>query len=71
VIAAIRDQNLQAPAGRVGAAPTPRDQLFTYTVSAPGRLVTPDPPEASSCEKAHDLLADAGTGVAPHARHRT
>src|SRR5262245_38995620 len=42
VIAAIRDQNLQAPAGRIGAAPTPRDQLFTYTVSAPGRLVTPD-----------------------------
>jgi HAE1 family hydrophobic/amphiphilic exporter-1 len=42
VIGAIRDQNLQAPAGRIGAAPTPRDQIFTYTVSAPGRLVTPD-----------------------------
>jgi multidrug efflux pump len=40
VIAAIKEQNLQAPAGRVGAAPTPKDQLFTYTVSAPGRLVT-------------------------------
>jgi HAE1 family hydrophobic/amphiphilic exporter-1 len=42
VIAAIKEQNLQAPAGRVGAAPTPKDQEFTYTVSAPGRLVTPE-----------------------------
>jgi HAE1 family hydrophobic/amphiphilic exporter-1 len=40
VIAAIREQNLQAPAGRVGAAPSPKNQEFTYTVSAPGRLVT-------------------------------
>ena len=40
VIAAIREQNLQAPAGRIGAAPTPDDQEFTYTVQAPGRLIT-------------------------------
>ena len=40
VIAAIREQNLQAPAGRVGMAPSPADQEFTYTVSAPGRLIT-------------------------------
>jgi hydrophobic/amphiphilic exporter-1 (mainly G- bacteria), HAE1 family len=40
VISAIKEQNLQAPAGRIGAAPTPKDQQFTYTVSAPGRLVT-------------------------------
>jgi HAE1 family hydrophobic/amphiphilic exporter-1 len=40
VIAAIKDQNLQAPAGRIGQAPTPADQAFTFTVSAPGRLVT-------------------------------
>jgi HAE1 family hydrophobic/amphiphilic exporter-1 len=40
VISAIKEQNLQAPAGKVGAAPTPKDQLFTNTVSAPGRLVT-------------------------------
>src|SRR5512141_3026342 len=40
VISAIKEQNLQAPAGRVGAAPTPKDQEFTYTVNAPGRLVT-------------------------------
>jgi HAE1 family hydrophobic/amphiphilic exporter-1 len=42
VIAAVREQNLQAPAGRIGAAPSPKDQLFTYTVAAPSRLVTSD-----------------------------
>jgi len=40
VIAAIKEQNLQAPAGQVGAAPSPKGQEFTYTVKAPGRLVT-------------------------------
>src|SRR5512136_2452022 len=40
VISAIKEQNLQAPAGKVGAAPTPKDQMFTQTVSAPGRLIT-------------------------------
>jgi len=42
VMSAIKEQNLQAPAGRVGQAPTPADQAFTFTVSAPGRLVTPE-----------------------------
>jgi HAE1 family hydrophobic/amphiphilic exporter-1 len=42
VISAIKEQNLQAPAGKVGAAPTPKDQEFTETLSAPGRLVTPE-----------------------------
>lgn len=42
VISSIKEQNLQAPGGRVGAAPSPKDQVFTYTVSAPGRLVTPE-----------------------------
>jgi HAE1 family hydrophobic/amphiphilic exporter-1 len=42
VISAIKEQNLQAPAGRIGAAPSPKDQKFTYTVAAPGRLVTPE-----------------------------
>src|ERR1700752_463164 len=42
VTKAIKEQNLQAPAGRIGAAPSPKDQQFTYTVSAPGRLVTPE-----------------------------
>src|SRR5262245_64773742 len=41
VISSINEQNLQAPAGRIGAAPTPKDQKFTYTVSAPSRLITP------------------------------
>jgi len=41
VIAAIREQNLLAPAGRIGAAPSAADQEFTYTVSAPGRLIDP------------------------------
>jgi hydrophobic/amphiphilic exporter-1 (mainly G- bacteria), HAE1 family len=40
VMAAIKEQNLQAPAGQVGAAPSPPGQEFTYTVKAPGRLVT-------------------------------
>jgi hydrophobic/amphiphilic exporter-1 (mainly G- bacteria), HAE1 family len=40
VINAIKDQNLLAPAGRIGTAPSPPDQKFTYTVSAPGRLIT-------------------------------
>src|SRR5213079_1853913 len=40
VISSIKEQNLQAPAGRIGMAPSPKDQQFTYTVSAPGRLVT-------------------------------
>src|SRR5215813_2410140 len=40
VIAAIKEQNLQAPAGKIGGAPTPPTQAFTETVSAPGRLVT-------------------------------
>src|SRR3954454_15267110 len=40
VIAAIKEQNLQAPAGKIGGAPTPKDQEFTTTLSAPGRLVT-------------------------------
>ena len=40
VISSIKEQNLQSPGGRIGAAPSPKDQEFTYTVSAPGRLVT-------------------------------
>lgn len=40
VIAAINEQNIQAPAGKIGGAPAPKDQQFTYTVSAPGRLIT-------------------------------
>jgi HAE1 family hydrophobic/amphiphilic exporter-1 len=42
VITAIKEQNLQAPAGKVGGAPTPVDQEMTETLSAPGRLITPE-----------------------------
>src|SRR5258705_6870872 len=34
VINAIKEQNIQAPAGRIGAAASPNDQQFTYTLSA-------------------------------------
>ena len=39
VIRPIQEQNLQAPAGQIGARPSPPGQQFTYTVQAPGRLV--------------------------------
>lgn len=42
VVAAIRQQNIQAPAGQVGAAPSEPGQQFTYTVRAPGRFSTPE-----------------------------
>jgi HAE1 family hydrophobic/amphiphilic exporter-1 len=42
VITAIKEQNIQAPAGKIGGAPTPKDQEMTETVSAPGRLITPE-----------------------------
>jgi hydrophobic/amphiphilic exporter-1 (mainly G- bacteria), HAE1 family len=56
VIAAIKDQNLQAPAGRIGQAPTPADQAFTFTVSAPGRLVTTE-------EFENIIIREAATGT--------
>ena len=42
VVSAIKEQNLQAPSGQIGAAPSPPGQQFTYTVQAPGRLVSPE-----------------------------
>src|SRR6266403_1827533 len=42
VIAAIKEQNVQSPAGKIGGSPTPKDQEMTQTLSAPGRLVTPE-----------------------------
>ncbi len=41
VAAVIKEQNLIAPAGKIGGEPVPAGQQFTYTVSAPGRLLTP------------------------------
>ncbi|HLP28231.1 MAG TPA: efflux RND transporter permease subunit, partial [Candidatus Didemnitutus sp.] len=42
VMTAVKDQNIQAPAGKVGAPPSAPGQENTFTVSAPGRLTTPE-----------------------------
>src|SRR5499433_742841 len=42
VINALKEQNIQAPAGKIGGAPTPKDQEMTQTLSTPGRLITPE-----------------------------
>ena len=55
VMSAIKEQNLQAPSGRVGMRPSPKDQEFTYTVSAPGRLITED-------EFANIIIRETETG---------
>jgi multidrug efflux pump len=41
VVNAIRAQNQQYAAGKIGAEPAPAGQALTYTVNARGRLVTP------------------------------
>jgi len=56
VISAIKEQNLQAPAGKIGGAPSPKDQEFTYTVSAPGRLI-------SATEFENIILRESETGA--------
>ena len=38
VVDAIREQNIQVAAGRVGAAPAPEGTAFEYVLSAHGRL---------------------------------
>src|SRR5437016_324334 len=40
VIAAIKEQNVQAPAGGIGMAPSPKGQQLTFTAAAPGRRVS-------------------------------
>lgn len=42
VMQAVREQNLQAPAGKVGAHPAPAGQAFQYSAEVRGRLVEPD-----------------------------
>ncbi|RDC68987.1 multidrug efflux RND transporter permease subunit [Rhodovulum sp. 12E13] len=42
VIAAIREQNVAVSAGQIGTPPVPRGQQFQYTVTAEGRLGTPE-----------------------------
>src|SRR5690554_1000224 len=38
----LRGQNAQFAAGRIGAEPAPEGQAFTFSVSAPGRLASPE-----------------------------
>lgn len=40
ILTALKAQNTVNPAGQIGAEPAPPGQEFTYTVRAPGRLVT-------------------------------
>lgn len=42
VMQALRQQNVQAAAGQIGAAPTPATQQTVLTVSGQGRLLTPE-----------------------------
>jgi len=42
VIDAVQKQNSVNPAGQIGAEPAPPGQEFTYSVSAQGRLITPE-----------------------------
>ena len=42
VIDAVQKQNAVNPAGQIGAEPAPPGQEFTYSVSAQGRLITPE-----------------------------
>jgi HAE1 family hydrophobic/amphiphilic exporter-1/multidrug efflux pump len=42
VAAAVRSQNAQNAAGKIGHEPAPKDQMLVYTVTAKGRLLTPE-----------------------------
>ncbi|XPV77054.1 MAG: efflux RND transporter permease subunit [Desulfovibrio sp.] len=42
VAAALKEQNIQAPAGQVGQPPVPKGQEFQYSVQIQGRLSTPE-----------------------------
>src|SRR5689334_18443914 len=42
IVSAIQTQNTVNPAGQVGSEPIPKDQPFTYSVRAQGRLTSPE-----------------------------
>ncbi len=42
VLAAVREQNVQAAAGQIGQYPAPADQAFQYSAEVRGRLVDPE-----------------------------
>ncbi len=56
VISAIKEQNLQAPSGKIGGEPAPAGQDFTYTVSVPSRLI-------STAEFEDIILRETETGA--------
>jgi HAE1 family hydrophobic/amphiphilic exporter-1 len=56
VISAIKEQNLQAPSGKIGGEPAPPGQDFTYTVSVPSRLI-------SAAEFEDIILRESETGA--------
>jgi hydrophobe/amphiphile efflux-1 (HAE1) family protein len=56
VISALSDQNIQVAAGQVGQQPAPRGQPFQLTMSALGRLTTP--------EQFSDIIVKVATGAA-------
>jgi HAE1 family hydrophobic/amphiphilic exporter-1 len=55
VLRVLREQNIQVAAGAVGQAPTPKDQEFTYTVQALGRL--------STVEQFENIVVKQGAGT--------
>ncbi|HEV8112614.1 MAG TPA: multidrug efflux RND transporter permease subunit [Planctomycetota bacterium] len=56
IISAIKEQNLQAPSGKIGGEPAPKGQDFTYTVSVPSRLI-------SASEFENIILRETETGA--------
>lgn len=42
VLSAVKEQNIQVAAGRIGASPVDPDQAFQYTLQTQGRLKTPE-----------------------------
>ncbi|MDR2366308.1 MAG: efflux RND transporter permease subunit, partial [Zoogloeaceae bacterium] len=52
IAAAIREQNSQNAAGKIGQEPAPEDQMLIYTVNAKGRLLT--------AEEFGDIIIRAG-----------
>ncbi len=55
IMQSVREQNLQAPAGKVGAHPAPAGQAFQYSAEVRGRLVEPE-------EFANIILRSDGKG---------
>ena len=54
VLAAIREQNVQVPAGQIGRPPAPPGQSFQYTINVLGRL--------TDIEQFEDIIIKTGEG---------